>query len=70
MEMQLSALRERKESVPMHSVTVKSLKRWPSSLAKTPGAYDPSRMQDGSPGVSLGEILKEQVAEMRDARVT
>jgi len=70
MEMQLGALRERKERVPMHGVTVEKSEEMASpSRAKTPGASERSRMNDGAPHVSLGEILKEQVAEMRAMRV-
>jgi hypothetical protein len=70
MEMQLSALREREESVPMHGVILEKSEEMASpSLAKTPGACKPSRKQHGASCVSLGEILKEQVAEMRAMRV-
>ena len=54
----------------MHGVIVENSEEMASpSLGKTPGASEPPRMQDGAPGVSLGEILKEQVAEMRAMRV-
>jgi len=70
MEMQLSVLRERKESVPMHGVLIQKSEEMASlSLGKTPDASEPSRMQDGALGVSLGEILKEQVAKMRAMHV-
>jgi hypothetical protein len=68
MEMQLGASREKGESSNAWSNGGKPEEMVSPSLAKTPDASERSRMQEGA-GVSLGEILKEQAAEMRAMRV-